>query len=161
MLLSTLGTVWKTFLSTETGSVQWNYQILTSVIFILKKKHFLEKCPNCSDFLLRAFSMIIKSTSVIKILCSIYDIVDKQDHPTLHLHLARYSHHSHQFIHLHHHLHDDHGQGRGWWDWQRVAKVEFKIKAADLSMQVMTMMINIDKECYDYQNHQNEISTKR
>lgn len=57
--------------------------------------------------------MIIKSTSVIKILCSIYDIVDKQDHPTLHLHLARYSHHSHQFIHHHHHLHDDHGQGRG------------------------------------------------
>ena len=78
-----------------------------------KKNIFLEKCPNCSDFLLRAFSMIIKSTSVIKILCSIYDIVDKQDHPTLHLHLARYSHHSHQFIHHHHHLHDDHGQGRG------------------------------------------------
>ena len=41
-----------------------------------------------------------QSVMIIEICCSIYDIVDKQDHPTLHLHLARYPP---PLRHQHHH----------------------------------------------------------
>lgn len=61
-----------------------------------------------------------KCMIVIQICCSIYDIVDKQDHPTLHLHLARYHppppphcHHFHHHQYHHHHCHHPHNHDDG------------------------------------------------
>ena len=95
-----------------------------------------------------------KCMIVIQICCSIYDIVDKQDHPTLHLHLARYHppppphcHHFHHHQYHHHqchhpHNHDD-GQGGRWWERERAAKVNLKSQAADFPLQVKPVRLLI------------------
>ena len=108
---STLATVWKIFLSTETGF----FIVSTSI----------------KSIIIISITSISKSMMIIEICCSIYDIVDKQDHPTLHLHLARYPppppHHHHQHCHGHrghhgHHYHDC-GDGQGGGGWERAAEV--------------------------------------
>ena len=138
MLPSTLATAWKTFSSTETGCVT----------IIINRSIKTVPC------IIISIISLSKCMIVIQICCSIYDIVDKQDHPTLHLHLARYHlpppphcHHFHHHQCHHHHCHHPHnhddGQGGRWWERERVAKVNLKSQTADFPLQVKPVRLLI------------------